>query len=139
MMGHRGHGSDDRRLLATTHRSSGDEDASVLAPITTRLPDASGLVPERLPLGREVAVTGWDAEEEGIVFLKRVWVAEDGDTLVFGRSIHFLQNLIGESLFDLVEVALAAGLFDAFGFRLWSTEVLVSYGQDEVVRANGKR
>jgi hypothetical protein len=47
-----------------------------------------------------------------------VWVAKDGDTLIFRRSIHFLQNLIGESLFDLVEVALAAGLFDAFGFRL---------------------
>jgi hypothetical protein len=47
-----------------------------------------------------------------------VWVGEDGDALVFGRSVHLLQNIFRESLFDLVEVAFAAGFFDAFGFGL---------------------
>ena len=145
MVRQRGHGSNGRGLLPTTHRSGGDEYTSVLPPIATLLPDASRLVPERLPLSREVAVAGWDAEKEGIVLLKLVWVAENGDALVFRRSVHFLQYVFGESLFDLVEVSLAASFFNAFGFRLGEGLDVAPCGVlkcwlvvDMIVRVSGK-
>ena len=112
------HCSNDRRFLATTHGTSADEDTRVLAPVAAFLPDPSGLVPEGFPLGWEVTIASWDAKDEGVVFLKSGWVAEDGDALVLGWSVHLLQYFFRESLLDLVEVAFAASLFDAFGFRL---------------------
>ena len=112
------HGSNDRRLLATTQGTGTDEDTSILAPVAAGLPDLAGAVPESLPLRWEVAIPGWDAKDEGVVLLKSVWVAQHRDALVFGWCVHLLQHFFRESLWDLVEVAFAAGLFDAFSFGL---------------------
>jgi hypothetical protein len=56
---HAGKGS---RLLSTARAGSGDEEAGILAPVAAGSPDATRLVPESLPLSREVAVTGRDTE-----------------------------------------------------------------------------
>ena len=60
------HGSQRGRLLASSHRGGGEEEAGVLAPVAAARPVLACRVPECLPLGREVAVTGGDAEEESL-------------------------------------------------------------------------
>lgn len=114
----RAHGIHSSALLPTAHSGSRHEQTRVLAPQGTGLPLAAGLVPEGLPLGREVAVSGRDAEEEGVVLLEGFWVAERGDLAGFGRGVHLGQDVFGERLFDAVEVAAAAGGFDALGLGL---------------------
>lgn len=118
VVGQRGHGRKHGALLTTAHGGSGDEDTSVLAPVRTRLPLAAGLVPESLPLRREVAVARRDTEEVGIVLLQGGRVIEGRDAAVLGRSVHLGQDLIGEGLGDLVEVAGTAGGLDALGLLL---------------------
>ena len=66
----RGHGGDGSALLATSQGACGDEKASVLASVRTLRPLLAGLVPERLPLCREVSVPGWDTEEQGVILLQ---------------------------------------------------------------------
>lgn len=51
-------GVHDGRLLTTTGGTSGNKDTGILAPEGTSLPLTTSLVPEGLPLGREVAVPG---------------------------------------------------------------------------------
>lgn len=68
-MGKRREGSNRRGLLPTANGAGGDEETGVFAPETARLPLPTGLVPEGLPLGWEVAVASGDAEEETVVGL----------------------------------------------------------------------
>ena len=89
-----------------------------LAPVGTVLPLATSLVPEGLPLSREVTVTGRDTEEEGIVLLEGGWVLEGRDAAVLWRGMHLGQDLLWESLRDLVEVAGTAGRLDTLGLLL---------------------
>lgn len=79
MVSESGHGRNGSRLLATALGAGADEQAGVLAPEAAGLPLAAGLVPEGAPLGWEVAVAGWDAEEEGVVLLERLGVVEGRD------------------------------------------------------------
>lgn len=92
------HGSNGSRFLTTTGGTSGDEDTGRLAPVTTAGPDATGLVPEGLPLGGEVTVTGGDTEEDGVVFEKSLGLS-DG-VVALGGSVHLGQDFLGESLGD---------------------------------------
>ena len=93
------HGGNDSALLSTTWSSSGDEDTSVLAPIPAVRPLASSRVPESLPLGREVTITGGDAEKERIVLLERCGVG-DGDIGGLRGRVHLGENFSRESLGD---------------------------------------
>jgi hypothetical protein len=98
VMGHGAHGGDGSALLSATQGAGGDEEASVLAPVLAPLPLPACLVPEGLPLGGEVTVTGGDAEEEGVVCLEVVGL--NGRVVGFGGGVHFGENLLGEGLCD---------------------------------------
>ena len=105
------HGSESSRLLATTLGASRDEKTGILSPEATSGPDATGLVPESLPLGREVTVASGDPEENGIVLEE---LSGFGDRVGgLGRSMHLLQDLIREGLGNLVHIGLATGSFNA--------------------------
>lgn len=112
---HSGQGS---ALLATTLGGSGDEQTGVLTPVGTGLPLAAGLVPEGLPLGREVAVTGGDTEEEGVVLLEGLGVLEGGDLGRLWWGVHLLKHLLGEGLGNLVQVARTTGGLNTLLFGL---------------------
>ena len=118
MMGEGAHMCDDGALLPTTKTGGADEDARVLPPEATGLPEPAGGIPERLPLGGEVAVTRGHAEQEGIVLGQVGRVGECGDVGVLGRSVHLTQDVFGEGFRDLVQITGASGRLDAFGFRL---------------------
>ncbi|KAI7165207.1 Minor allergen Cla h [Hortaea werneckii] len=119
VVGEGGHGSNDGALLATTLGGGGDEHTGVpWTTLGTVLPLATSLVPESLPLSREVTVTGRDTEEEGIVLLESGWVLEGRDAAVLWRGVHLGQDLLWERLRDLVEVAGTAGGLDTLGLLL---------------------
>ena len=96
VMSESAHGSDTGRLLTTALGTSGDEKTGIFAPVATGAPDSASLVPESLPLGREVTITSGDTEEDGIVLKELVGFGNGVGGL--GRSVHLGQNLIGESL-----------------------------------------
>lgn len=112
------HGSESSRLLSTTLGTGADEQTGILAPEGARGPLATSPIPESSPLCREVAVTGGDAHEEGIVLLEDRGVADLGDRCVLGRSVHLGQDLLGKSLRDAEQVDLTASLADALGLGL---------------------
>lgn len=118
VVGERAHRSKRSALLPTTLGASGDEHSTVLAPVRPTLPLPPGLIPKRLPLRREVAVSGWDAKEKSVVLLQGLRIRQDGDTVVLARGVHLGEHFLRESLLDLVEVGSAASLFNAlqFGF-----------------------
>lgn len=98
MVSESAHGGDSSGFLATTEGTGRDEQTSILAPETTSGPDAASLVPEGLPLRREVTVTGGNAEEEGIV-LEQGLGLNDG-VAGLARSVHLGQDILGESLLN---------------------------------------
>ena len=65
-----------RALLSSTLGGGRDEDAGVFAVVATGLPLLAGVIPKGLPLRGEVAETGGDSEQEGVVFLELVGVGE---------------------------------------------------------------
>lgn len=96
------HGRQRRALLSAALGGRRDEEADVLAVEPASLPLLAGLIPEGLPLGWEVAETGWDAEEEGIVFLELIGGDErDGGRLA--GCVHFLEDFLGKGLFDSIK------------------------------------
>lgn len=92
------HGGDDSGLLTTAEGAGGNEDTGVLAPVATGGPDGAGLVPEGLPLSREVTVTGGDTEEDGIVLQKGGGL--NNGVVRLGGGVHLGENLLRESLTD---------------------------------------
>lgn len=90
------HGGNDSGLLATTGGTGGNEDTGILAPVAAGGPDGAGLVPEGLPLSREITVTGRDTEQDGIV-LQEVGRLSNG-VAGLGRGVHLGQDLLRESL-----------------------------------------
>lgn len=92
------HSGDYGALLSTTEGAGGNEDTSILAPVAAGRPLLAGLVPEGLPLGWEVTVTGGNTEEDSVERLELGRVVEDGDVGRLGRSVHLGQDLISESL-----------------------------------------
>lgn len=69
VVGEGAHGGNGGRLLATSDGTGGDKETGVLAPVATRGPDATGFVPEGLPLSGEVTVASGNTEEDGVVVL----------------------------------------------------------------------
>lgn len=92
------HGRKSSGLLTTTLGTGGDEETGILAPVATGSPDSTGLVPESLPLGREVTVTGGDTEENSII-LEQSLGLDDG-VAGLGRSVHLSQDLLRKRLSD---------------------------------------
>ena len=92
------HGGDGGGLLATTEGAGADEHTSILAPEGALLPLLAGLVPEGLELGGEVAVTGGDTEEDGIVVKESLVAGNRVGRL--GGSVHLGENVLREGLRD---------------------------------------
>lgn len=86
----------DGGLLAAARGRGRDEDAGELAGERAREPLLAGGVPERLPLGGEVAVAGGDAEQEGVV-LDELLRGDDGE-IGLRRGVHLGEDLLGECL-----------------------------------------
>lgn len=53
--------------MSTTWSAGGNEDSGEFSPVASGLPLAAGSVPEGFPLGGEVAISGWDTEEECVL------------------------------------------------------------------------
>ena len=106
------HASQRSALLSSAHRRGRDEDADVLPVEAASLPLLASVVPEGLPLGGHVAVTGGNPDEEGVIFLELVG-GDDGDGFALARGAHLGEDVLWESLLDLVQVGFAAGGFDA--------------------------
>jgi hypothetical protein len=111
------HGGEGSGFLTTTGGTSGNEDTGRLAPVTTASPDTTGLVPEGLPLGGEVSVTGGDTEEDGVVLEESVGLG-DGVVTLWG-SVHLGQDLLGESLGDPVRRLAIASFVTEDGRTNW--------------------
>jgi hypothetical protein len=111
VMGESGEGSNGGALLTTALGTGGDKESSVFAPVTTSGPLLTGGVPECLPLRWEVTVTGWDTEEESIVLLESIGI--DHWVRGLGWSMHFGENILWESLGNLVDVGLDTSLLKA--------------------------
>ena len=92
---HRGKGSG---LLTTTLGTGRNEKTGVLAPEATSGPNATGLVPEGLPLSGEVTVTGGDTEQNSVEG-EEVGRLNNG-VAGLGRSVHLAQNFLAEGLGD---------------------------------------
>ena len=99
MMGQSAHSRKGSALLSTAHAAGRHEQAGVLAVKAAGLPLLPGAVPESLPLGGEVAVPRWDAEEEGVVTFQDLG-SDGGDAAVFGRGVHLGQDFLREGFFD---------------------------------------
>ena len=84
------HSRQSRTFLPTTLSAGADEKTGHFAPVSSSLPDTAGLVPESLPLSWEVAISGWNTEEESVVFQKRFGVFKNWDALVLWWSVHLI-------------------------------------------------
>lgn len=82
VMGQRTHGRQHGALLPTAKRRRAHKDAGVFAPVAALHPLPTGMVPEDLPLGGEVAVAGRDAEQEGVELGQHLG-GDVGDVIVF--------------------------------------------------------
>jgi hypothetical protein len=103
VVGEGAHRSDSSGLLATTEGTGGDEETSILAVETTGCPDTTSAVPEGLPLGRKVTVTGGDTEENGIVLEELVGLLKDGHRGL-GGSVHLGEDIFGQGLLNPVRL-----------------------------------
>ena len=99
MMGQGAHESKSGALLSSSQTGGRDEAAGILADQGSRSPELPSGVPEVLPLGGKITVSGWDTEDEGIVFLELVG-SDEGNGFVLRRCIHLAENFLGESLLD---------------------------------------
>jgi hypothetical protein len=86
MVSKSGQGSNGSRLLSTSLCATRDEKSCVFTPESATAPLPSSSVPEGLPLRREVSVTSWNAEEEGVIFCESFGI-DDWDVRL-GRGVH---------------------------------------------------
>ena len=93
------HGRQGRALLSSALRGGADEDTNVFPVEPATLPLLAGLVPEGFPLGGEVAVSGWDTEEEGVVFFELVR-GDDRDGAGLAGGVHLGEDFLGKGLLD---------------------------------------
>lgn len=118
VVGQSRHGGDGCGLLAAAEGTGADEETGVLAPEGALLPLLASLVPEGLELGREVAVAGGDAEEDGVVRLEIGGVVQDRNVGGLGRGVHLAEDVVGECLGNLEEGGITASLADTLEFSL---------------------
>ena len=90
-----------RALLSSSLRGGADEDTNIFAVKAAGLPLLASLVPESFPLGGEVAVTGWNAKEEGVIFLELVR-GDERDGAGLAGCVHLREDFLREGLFDSV-------------------------------------
>lgn len=88
------HTGKSSRFLATAGGAGGDENTSVFSPVATAAPNTAGFVPERFPLGGEVAISGWDSKEKSVVLEKLIGVTQDLNAGVLGSSMHFGEDIL---------------------------------------------
>lgn len=100
-MGESAHGRQRRALLSSSLGRGADEDAHVFAVETASLPLLAGLVPEGFPLGGEVAITGRNTKEEGVIFFELVG-GDEGDGAGLAGGVHLGEHFFGEGFFDSV-------------------------------------
>ena len=93
------HGRDSGAFLTSTKTGGRDEKPGHFAPVGASSPLATGLVPESFPLSGEVAVTGGDTEEEGVVRFKNFGF-DERDRLVLTGGIHLGKNFLRKSFFN---------------------------------------
>lgn len=99
MMRESAYGVRCRGLLSSSLRGGADEDTNIFPVESASLPLLASLVPEGFPLGGEVAVTGRNTKEEGVIFLELVRGDErDGAGLAGG--VHLREDFLREGLFD---------------------------------------
>ena len=72
MMSQSRHSGNRCALLSATYGPGGDEETSVLPVKASRLPLLASLVPESLPLGREIAITSWDTKKECVIVFELI-------------------------------------------------------------------
>jgi len=114
-----GHDAKVGALLTTTCASSRDEGTHEFACKGTALPELSGGIPEGLELSWPGAVTSADTDEEAVVLRE---IGSGGNRVVrFWGRVHLREDLLGESLRDLVDGCRATSgldaLLDGFGQR----------------------
>jgi len=101
-----------RGLLATTVATGGDEHATELALQLALLPQLAGAIPEGLPLSGEVT------EASGYTIKDTIIVSEvigRNDRIIgLGGRMHLGQDLLGESLGDLIDGSRSTSGFDTF-------------------------
>lgn len=112
VVGEGAHSSDGCRLLATTEGAGGDEQTGVLAPETAGGPDATGAVPEGLPLSGEVTVAGGNTEEDSIE--RQELIGSSNGVGGLGRSVHLRKDLLGKGLLNPIQNVVRPG--EAFFF-----------------------
>lgn len=117
VVGQSAHGGQCSRLLATSLRSCRNEESGMLSPIATGGPDATGLVPEGLPLGREVTVTGGDTEQDGIVGEKVSRLSHGVAGL--GGSVHLAKDLFAEGLGNPRKLIVSQWAGSGYGGTYW--------------------
>lgn len=93
------HSCQRRALLSSALGGRTDEDTDILAVEAASLPLLAGLVPEGFPLSGEVAVTGGDAEKEGVVFFELVR-GDERDGAGLAGCVHLREDFFGKGLFD---------------------------------------
>lgn len=98
VVGKGGNARRDGLFLSSTGGTGAHKHAGILAIERARGPEATGRVPEGLPLGREVTVASRDAKEEGVVVDK---VSRGEDLIGWLRgSMHFGEDLLWKGLGD---------------------------------------
>lgn len=93
--------ADDRGFLPSSLARGGNEDSSVLSPVGPRLPLLAGAVPECFPLGGEVAVPSWDAQQESVVALED-FGRDERNVGGLTWSIHLGKDLLREGFLHSV-------------------------------------
>lgn len=93
------HSRQCRALLSSTLRGGANENTNIFPIEPASLPLLASLVPEGFPLSWEVAVTGWDTKEEGVIFFELVW-GDEGDGAGLAGRMHLGEDFLGEGLFD---------------------------------------
>lgn len=91
MVGEDAQGVISRHFLSTSGCTGRHEDPSVFPSESTGCPEATGRVPERLPLSGGISESSGNTEEESVVGGEDIW----GDDWVvwFGRSVQQFQDV----------------------------------------------
>ncbi len=104
------------RFLSATQSSDTGKGTGGLARHGSLLPEATARVHKGLDLRRHGSEASTETEQDTVI-LGHLVGSDDG-MILFRRSTHLAQDLVGQGLGDLINVARGSGGFDAFGDRL---------------------
>jgi len=123
-----GHDAEVGTLLTTTCAGSRNEGSHEFARKGTTLPKLTSGVPESLELSGPGAITGADTNEEAIVV--RELGSGDNGVVRLRRRVHLRENLLRESLRDLVDRGRATLGFDTLLDRFGQLGDVAVHGVD---------